>query len=391
MNKLIRVGMVGGGSDSFMGDIHRAAIRESGAVELVCGSFGSTRHSSYEMCKQLELPTKRSYGTYRDMLRRETSVPEEERMQFVSIVAPNTMHYPISMSSIDAGFPIMTEKPFTCNIDEALNLTRKLRESGLLYGVAIVHAAYPALQRARSLIQEEQALGNLRKVVSTFELGWMAQRLETAGNRQASWRADPRRCGPGGALADLGSHCLHLSEWVTGLSVAEVNADLRPTIAGRIIDDDATVLVRFDGGLRGVFICSQIATGRREGLTLAVYGDKASLFWEQNNPGILRMRDHTFEEKIIEVDTTKSATPMGSEPNPYGDNSAYISALAATYRSYAEVLTGKSSGSPLFASIEDGLRGVAFIDTVLKNTTLDDEETPLPKWSEFEVPPVPVL
>ena len=194
------------------------------------------------------------------MFRREATLPEGERMDFVSILAPNAMHYPVAMSSIDAGFSVFSEKPFTCNLDEGLNLTRKQQASGLAYGIAMVYQGYPALQMARQLLLEEKTIGTIRKIVSRFPLGWMAQRLETAGNKQAGWRADPRRCGPAGCLADLGIHCFYLAEWLSGLAVSEVCADLRPTVAGRILDDDCSVLVRFTG-VRGAFPASQIATG----------------------------------------------------------------------------------------------------------------------------------
>ncbi len=391
MSKLTRVGMVGGGLESFMGDIHRAAIEQSGVAELVCGAFGSTRHSSFEAGKRLNIPTRRAYGTYRDMFRREATLPAGERMDFVVILAPNTMHYPVAMSAIDANFPVFSEKPYTCNLDEALNLTRKLQNSGLAYGIAVIYPAYPALQKARALIQSDKALGNVRKVVSSFELGWMSQRLETAGNRQAGWRADPRRCGPAGALVDLGTHCLHLTEWVTGLSVSEVNADLRPTVAGRILDDDATVLVRFSSGARGVFLCSQVATGRKEGLSLHVYGDKASLSWSQSQPDSLLLRGLDGAAQSLAAGGVADAAP-----GPFGHNAAYIAALADAYRSFATFIeaprkAAQRPGGLLFARVEEGLRAVTFVDTVLKNTQPPEEGAPLTKWSAFAVPPIPAL
>ncbi len=387
--------MVGGGAESFMGSIHRAAIEQSGSVELVCGAFGSTRNSSFETGKMLNLPTRRSYGTYRDMFRREATLPEGERMDFVVILAPNTMHYPVAMSAIDANFPVLSEKPFTCNMDEALNLTRKQQNSGLPYGIAFVHASYPMLQQARSLIQTDKAIGNLRKVVTTFPLGWMAQRLETAGNKQAGWRADPRRCGPAGSLIDLGIHCLHLTEWVTGLTVSEVCADLRATVAGRVLDDDCSILVRFAGGARGVFLCSQIATGSKEGLTIEVCGDKGAVLWSQNQPDRLILRGLDGAQKLFTGGPSAEAAP--DAPTPYGSNAAYTAALAETYRSFASFLESPKKaalrdGGLCFARIDEGLRSVAFVDTVLKNTATPEEGAPPPaKWATFTVPPVPEL
>jgi len=384
MSNKKHVGMVGGGNESFMGSIHRAAIEQSGCVELVCGAFGSTRQSSFETGKALKIPTRRAYGTYRDMFRREATLPEEERMDFVVILAPNAMHYPVAMSSIDAGFPVFSEKPFTCNMDEALNLSRKQKHSGLAYGIAVVHAGYPMLQKARTLIQGDKALGTIRKVVTAYPLGWMAQRLETAGNKQAGWRADPRRCGPAGCLIDLGIHCLHLTEWVTGLSVSEVCADLRPSVAGRVLDDDCNMLVRFSTGARGVFLTSQVATGKNGGLSLEVYGDKGALSWTQSEPDRLVLRGLDGAEQLF-TGGVAAASSTVVQQTPFGNNAAYIAALAATYRAFAESLdapknkassaTDRAAG---FVTIEEGLRAVAFVDAVLRNTTTPEEGVPIP-------------
>ncbi len=397
MSKKTRVGMVGGGAESFMGSIHRAAIEQSGSVELVCGAFGSTRHSSFETGKMLNLPPKRSYGTYRDMFRREATLPASERMDFVTVLAPNTMHYPVAMSSIDANFPVFSEKPFTCNMDEALNLTRKQQSCGLAYGIAFVYAGYPMLQRAKALIQADKAVGNVRKVVASFELGWMAQRLETAGNKQAGWRADPRRCGPAGSLIDLGVHCLYLTEWVTGLCVSELCADTRATVAGRVLDDDSSVLVRFTGGARGAFLCSQIATGARQGLALEVYGDKGAVLWSQAQPDALTLRAPDGSQQTFTGGTPAGDPPPPVSPSPYGNNAAYIAALAESYRSFAAFLdapkkAAQRDGGLCFARIDEGLRAVAFVDTALRNTAAPEDGLPPPaKWMPLVVPPVPEL
>lgn len=396
MTKKTRIGIVGGGGESFMGSIHRAAIEQSGCVELVCGAFGSTRQSSFETGKALKLPTRRVYGTYRDMFRREATLPADERMEFVVILAPNTMHYPVAMSAIDANVPVLSEKPFTCNMDEALNLTRKQQNSGLPYGIAIVHAGYPMLQKAKELIQTDKAIGTLRKIVSAYPLGWMAQRLETAGNKQASWRADPRRCGLAGCLIDLGIHCFHLTEWVTGLSVSEVCADLRPTVAGRILDDDCSILLRFAGGARGVFLPSQIATGRSDGLIIEVCGDKGALRWQQSEPHRLVLRGLDGAEQLFSGGPSAGDRPSVLTPAPYGNNPAYIAALAETYRSFAAYVAAprkaaqRNSGL-CFASTDEGLRAVAFVDAILKNTATPEEGQPAAKWTPFVVPPVPDL
>lgn len=398
MSNKARVGIVGGGAESFMGKIHRTAIEASGCVELVCGAFGSTRQSSFETGKMLNLPTRRVYGTYRDMFRREPTLPENERMDFVAILAPNAMHYPVAMSAIDAGFPVFSEKPFTCNMDEALNLKRKQQSRGFAFGVAMAYPGYPMLRKARELVQTDKAIGTVRKVVSTYPLGWMAQRLETAGNKQAGWRADPRRCGPAGCLVDLGIHCFYVAEWVSGLSVSEVCADLRPTVAGRILDDDCSVLVRFATGARGVFIASQIATGRNEGLTLGLFGDKGSLCWSQNEPDTLLLRGVDGTLQPLKGGTPCTAAEPSTPPAPYGNNAAYIEALAAAYTSFVGQLAGgkkkaaAKASTPGFMTVDEGVRSVAFVDAVIKNTAIPEEGQPPPaKWMQVVVPPVPEL
>lgn len=387
--------MAGGGAESFMGSIHRVAIEQSGGIELVCGAFGSTRQSSFETGKMLQLPTRRAYGTYRDMFRREATLSENDRMDFVTVLAPNAMHYPVAMSSIDAGFPVFSEKPFTCNMDEALNLTRKQQSSGLAYGIAMVYPGYPMLQKARSLIRDEKAIGTIRKIITRYPLGWLAQRLETAGNKQAGWRTDPRRCGPAGCLIDLGIHCFYLTEWVSGLCVSDVCADLRPTVPGRILDDDCSILVRFDSGARGVFLASQIETGLANGVSIEVIGDKGALVWAQSEPGQLTLRSTDGAPQILTGGG--AAEPATNTPAPYGNNAAYIAALASVYNAFADHLaaskTKKSSETPQgFMTIEEGLRAVVFVDAVLKNNALPEEGAPPPaKWTSFVVPPIPAL
>lgn len=396
MSKKLKVGMVGGAADSFMGKIHRAAIEATGSLELVCGAFGASRQSSFDAGKILEMPTERVYGTYRDMFRREAALPVEERMDFVTVIPPNTMHYPVAMSSIDAGFPMFCEKPFTSNLDEAVNLSRKQRESGLPYAIAMVYAAYPMLRKARELITVDKELGNLRKVVVNYLLGWMAPRLENAGNKHAGWRTDPRRCGGGGALIDLAIHCQYLSEWVTGLEITDLTADLRPSVPGRILDDDCTILARFGDNVHGVLMASQITTGRTDGISLEIIGDKAALLWVQNQPDKLILRDVSGKETILTGGTP--AKKAETHQVPFGNDTAYLAALTDSYRDYIAYLLSVRAGKPKlpaipnFMTIQEGLRSVAFVDAVLKNTAIPEEdEAPPAKWHPLIVPPVPDL
>jgi len=393
-DKKIRIGIVGGGENSFIGKVHMAAMEKQGGCEIVCGAFGSTRHSSFESGKKLGLPLKRIYGTYRDMFKRERTVTAKERMQMVVILTPNTMHYPIAMSAIDARFPILSEKPFSSNLDEALNLSRRVRDEKLIYGIAIPYEGYPVLQKAHSLIHKEGSIGNIRKVVVEYQLGWMAKRLETDGHKQASWRTDPRRCGPAGCLVDHASHCFYLAEWLTGLAVTEVNGDLRSSIAGRILDDDATVLTRFENGARGIFMTSQIAIGEQDGIRIKIFGDKGTIKWNQRSPERVTLCNLDGTEEIFEEGTPFKEISESGEPAPFGYDEAYISALANCYGSFFEYPQNPKKSvlaKAAFAAVPNGLRTVTFIHTVLKNIAAVDENTPATKWTQLVVPPIPTL
>lgn len=389
----IRIGIVGGGENSFMGKVHLQALKATDESEIVCGSFGSTRHSSFEYGKKMDLPLKRIYGTYRDMFRRERTVPAKDRMQLTVILTPNTMHYPVAMSSIDARLPVFSEKPFTSNLDEALNLSRRVRDEKIIYGIAIPYAAYPMLRKAHELIHADCAIGNIRKVVVEYQLGWMAKRLETDGHKQASWRTDPRRCGPVGCVVDHASHCFYLAEWLTGLEIYEVNADLRPSIAGRILDDDASVLARFENGARAVFLTSQIATGEKSGIVIKIYGDKAALEWNQSIPDSLTLRNFDGSEQKFNGGTAFKELDNSGEPAPFGYEQAYIDALTACYKSFFAYMRDPKKGdaNALYATVAKGLRTVTFIETVLKNTIVKDENANQEKWSKVVIPPIPTL
>jgi len=387
----LRVGMVGGGNESFMGRIHRLAMERCGCVELVCGAFGTTRQRSFETGKTLALPTRRTYGIYRDLLKREQSAKEDGGMDFLTVVAPNNMHYPVAMAAFDAGFSVLCEKPMTNNMDEALNLKRKLMMTGMDYGVAYVYPFYPVVRRARELVAEG-AIGTIRRVVAEYPLGWMAARLETAGNRQAGWRTDPRRAGAAGAIIDLAEHCAYLAEYVTGQPIAEVSADARSCIAGRLLDDDCAMLVRFAPGFRGVFFASQVATGEVDGLRIRVYGDKGALAWSQ---GAGDQLVRTALDGTVEIlrEGTPTTRPEACCRQPYGDDEAYIDALAATYKTFADqVVAHKSGKKPAVrcCTVDEALRAVAFADAVTRNISSDPDK-PAEKWTPVVVPEVQVI
>ena len=312
----MNIAMIGGGLESFMGPVHRRAIEKTGMLQITCGAFGSTRQSSFDCQKPFGLGVRDVFGSYRDLLRRQSRLPKEQRVAFATTVLPNTMHYPVAMMAMDCGVPVLAEKPFTCNIDEATNLARKARTMGVPYRVAMVYPAYSMLLKARKLFRDG-VLGRVRRFVVSMQLGWMAGRVELEGNRQAMWRTDARRNGVGGVINDASCNCQFVIEFITGYRITDVCASARPCVAGRLIPDDATVLVRTDQGIDGVFLLSQIAAGHREGLVFEITGDTGSMRWCESNPGTLvlvtntwrRLRACTATSQISFPDTPRSLAP----------------------------------------------------------------------------------
>lgn len=391
--KKLKVAMVGGGMDSLAGRMHRAAIEASGCLELVCGAFGSTRQRSFETGKALGLEPMRVYGVYRDMFRRESRMTAEERVDLVTVIAPNNMHYPVTMAAFDAGFPVFSEKPMSCNMDEAQNLKRRTLMSKELYATAYVFPFYPALKQLRTFVSEG-GIGNLRRVDVRYYHGWMGVRLETAGSRSASWRVDAKRCGAAGAIYDLAGSCAFLAEWATGLEMSALCAVGRPAVAGRLLDDDATVLLRFNNGALGMIAVSQIALGEADGVQLSLYGDKGSVHWQQasGNTWTVVTADGKATTKTVRNAPvpTRGANRFAE---PYGDDAAYVAALTANYRDFAaEIIaarTGKTAKTS-YVNVDAALRIATFNDLAYRSMVFTSEGRQ-EKWTAFNVPEVVLL
>lgn len=378
MKRKIRMAMVGGGKESFVARYHLRAARLTGRIDLVCGAFGSTRHRSFEGGEELGLPRDRVYGAYRDMLRKEATLPEDQRPDFIAITAPNNLHYPVAMASLDAGFHVFSEKPLTTTLDEILNLGRKLEDKQRLIGIALAYGGYPMIRHAQAMIREGR-LGNLRRVVIDCPQGWLASRLETAGNRQASWRADPRRAGPSGCMMDVGVHGAYLAELMTGLVITEVSADMRACVAGRPIEDDGAVLFRLSNGALGVLWASQIAIGEQGDTRIRIYGDKASLHWNLHDPHALTL--HAANGSTETLHTVAPVTPLTAMP-PFGPSECASDALAYVYDRFADAILafdGTIGEPPGYPALADGVRCVAFVDAVLRNTSPENTE----KWTKL--------
>ena len=390
-DRYLKIGMIGGGMKSFMGCIHREAIEKVGNLKIVGGSFGTSRQASYDFIKPLGLNVDDLFPSYRDFLRRQKTRKGGDRILFASAILPNTMHYPIAMTAMDCGIPILGEKPFTSNLDEAANLVRKQRTTKVPYRIAMVYPAYSQLAKAKELLKDG-AIGTIRRFYVSMQSGWMARRVENQGNTHALWRVDGKRNGVGGVLNDCGCHCQFVLEWLTGFEISDVCVGARACVPGRLIPDDATVLVRTKQGVDGTFIMSQIATGHNEGLTFEITGDKGAMIWRQCEPGALAIVGNDGKRKEF-----KDSTPSGDsgfEEVPYGANAAYVEALARVYADFAESLAGKAGKKPkakssgvLGMTAEEGLRSVAVITAMEKSVQfVPPDAPPAIKWQPVVMP-----
>ncbi len=384
----LRMGLVGGGEGAFIGAVHRIAAELDGRIELVCGAFSSDPSRSKRFGQELyDLPPNRSYGTFNEMVTQELRLPTEERMHFVVIAAPNHLHFPVAETSLQAGFHVVSDKPVTFDLGEARTLRALAAEKDLLFGLTHNYTGYPMVKEARELIKTG-ALGSIRRVIVEYIQGWLAERLETQGNKQAIWRTDPRFSGSAGCMGDIGTHGENLLEYVTGLEIDSLCADLTTFVPGRLLEDDGNVLLRFSNGARGVLLASQIAVGEENGLKLRVYGERASLEWVQTDPNslVVRWPDRPFEVRrtggpgVSEAATAATRLPAG---HPEG----FLEAFAVLYRNFAAALEARLAGrDPTseeldFPTIDDGVRGMAFIDAVVDSSKRGGVWTDFPTWN----------
>ena len=385
INRKLRMGMVGGGSDAFIGAIHRLAAFMDGQIELVCGCFSINPEISISSGKSYYLPETRIYKTYQEMFENEVKRPEGDRMDFVTIVTPNFAHFGPAMMALDNGFNVVIDKPITFTLDEALQLQKKLEETGLLLALTHTYSGYPAVKQAKQMVAEG-LFGKIRKVFVEYPQGWLSAKVEDAGNAQASWRTDPKRSGKAGAMGDIGTHAHHLAEYITGLKTTELCAELNVFVPGRLLDDDGAVLLRFDSGARGVLVATQIAAGEENALKIRVYGEKGGLEWSQMEPNSLIVK---WTNKPMEIYRTGTgfvgSASAANTRTPGGHPEGYLEAFANIYRNFSFHLRAKMNGEQPrpewldYPGIEDGIRGMQFIDAVVKAGYNDDV-----KWVPFK-------
>jgi predicted dehydrogenase len=365
------MGMVGGGEGAFIGGVHRIAAALDGQIELVCGALSSNPDKAARSGAALYLPPDRVYTDYREMMQREAALPPGQRMDFVAIVTPNHMHFPVAEAALQQGFHILSDKPATFDLAEALRLRELVRESGLLYGLTHTYTGYPLVKEARQRIASGE-LGTIRKVIVEYQQGWLANQTEATDNKQAQWRVDPARAGISCCMGDIGVHAADLAEYVTGLHITALCAELTTFVDGRTLDDDGSVLLRFDNGARGVLMASQISIGEENGLSIRVYGDKAGLEWHQEEP-------NTLLWKSLDQPTQRLRTAAGylgamaaaNTRTPGGHPEGYLEAFANIYRNFAEQVRARiEQRAPAISAldvpgIEAAVRGMAFIEQVV--------------------------
>ncbi|MBK9105782.1 MAG: Gfo/Idh/MocA family oxidoreductase [Saprospiraceae bacterium] len=384
MKRKIRMGMIGGGRGAFIGGVHRMAAALDGQIELVCGAFSSDPERSRLSGADLFLSPERCYGSYEEMIRTEASLPENIRMDLVSIVTPNYMHFDPAMMALDHGFHVVCDKPVCLSLHEARQLRDKVKSTCLLFALTHNYTGYPMVKQARQMIAHGE-LGEIRRVIVEYPQGWLSTALEATDQKQAAWRTDPNRSGAAGAMGDIGTHAENLAEYVTGLKIASLCADLHTHVAGRRLDDDGSVLLRMNNGARGVLYASQISAGEENNLRIRVYGEKGSLDWSQMEPNSLTVRWPDQPMQVMRTGVGALYPEAQAHTRiPAGHPEGYIEAFANIYRNVAYCIQAIISNEPVdplyndFPSIEDGVRGMAFIEAVVRSGRQDET-----KWIRF--------
>lgn len=366
--------MVGGGLTSFIGPVHRKAAGIDGEIELVCGAFSVVPGESKETGAALYLNPKRVYETYQQMFEKEKDLPADQRIDFVSVVTPNHVHFGPSKMALESGFHVLVEKPIAFSLAEAKELQRLVGKTGLILGLTHTYTGYPLVKEARQMVAAGK-LGKIRKVYVEYPQGWLSTLLEGTGNMQASWRTDPKQSGMGGAIGDIGTHAANLAEYITGLKITEICAMLNTVVKGRRLDDDSSMLLKFENGASGVLLATQVAAGEENNLNIRVYGEKGGLEWKQQDPNsmIVKWLDRPMEvlrtgQRYLS-DEAKAFTRT-----PAGHPEGYLEAFANIYRAFSKAVRDYKPGKKInaakydFPDVEDGVRGMQFVQTAVKSS-----------------------
>ncbi len=382
------MGMIGGGKGSFMGNVHRIAAGMDGLIELSCAALSSHPETARVSGELLHLPEDRIYLSFEEMIEKESELPEDKRMDFVSIVTPNFVHFPPAMMALDHGFHVVVEKPMTFSLEEAKQLKKKLEETGLQLCLTHTYSGYPMVKQARYMIQNG-ALGKLRKILVEYPQGWLSKLTANEGNDKGIWRADPSKSGKAGGMGDIGTHAAHLAEYISGLKITKLCADLNTVVEGRTLDDDGNVLLRFENNVNGVLVASQIAAGEENALKIRIYGEKGGIEWAQQEPNTLLVKWLDAPTQIFRAgnnyQSILSKIALDNCRTPGGHPEGYLEAFANIYKNFALTLSAKMEGKQPtkemldFPGVEEGVRGMAFIDNVIASGKSTE------KWTNFSV------
>ena len=378
-SRKLRMGMVGGGPGAFIGPVHRIAAEMDGKIQMVAGAFSQSAERSRAAGERFGIDAARASADYRQMIEVEGKRPDP--IDFIVIVTPNHLHLPIALAALDAGIPVMSDKPATATYEEALALEAAVAKSGLPYGLTHTYAGYAMVREARAMCAAGR-LGKIRKVAVEYLQGWMSKPIETTGQKQAAWRADPAQNGLGGSIGDIGTHAFHLLEYISGLQVTAINATLRSVVEGRRLDDDCNAFVRLTNGAAGALACSQVAAGELNELRIRIYGEAGSIDWRQQDPNRLIVRWLDGPEEIRHAAAPYlSPDALAVGRTPAGHPEGYLEAFAVLYREFADALVAWQQGNknPLPATLPGivaGVRGMRFIERAIESSRKES-------WVEF--------
>jgi predicted dehydrogenase len=385
MNRKLRMGMIGGGKDAFIGAVHRVALNLDGQIELVAGALSINPEVALDSGKSLFLKENRIYTDYKVMLEREAEMPVEDRLDFVSIVTPNFVHFEPAMMALDKGFNVVIEKPITITLDQAVQIKEKLAATGLTLLLCHTYTGYPMIKQAKHLLKSG-ILGQIRKVYVEYPQGWLSTFLESTGQAQAAWRTDPKKSGKAGSMGDIGTHAFNLAEYVTGLQVTQICANLNTVVTGRMLDDDGAAFLKFNNGATGVLMATQIAAGEENNVKLRVYGEKGGLEWNHTDANTLLVK---WLDRPTEIYRTGAAYNSSFAAHnsrvPAGHPEGFLEAFANLYRNFALTIMAKMNKEQPkeewldFPGVEEGIRGMAFVENAVASSESEQ------KWQDFKI------
>ncbi|XQW86555.1 Gfo/Idh/MocA family protein [Thalassotalea piscium] len=382
LKRKLRMGMVGGGQGAFIGAVHRIAAQMDGEISLCAGAFSRDPQRSHESGLSLYLPENRIYSSYQAMIQAEANLPIDQRIDFIVIVTPNHLHFDIAKMALEYGFHVLSDKPATFDLNEALKLEKIIKKSKRLYALSHTYTGYPLVKHAKALIKQEQ-LGKINKIVVEYSQGWLAP-SEDDTSKQASWRLDPEQSGISCCMGDIGVHAANLAEYISGLEIEKLCADLAPVVANRQLDDDGTVLLRFNNGAKGILMASQISTGEENNIRIRIYGDKASLDWSQETPNTLWLRFPNQPTQMIRTGVGQFNDNVSAAiRTPAGHPEGYLEAFANIYLNFAAQIQAFQSDTSVtneqfdVPGIKEAIRGMAFIENVVQSNKSEQ------KWSMF--------